>query len=94
MGKTALVCAAEANRAEYIDMLIDEAGLTDGVGTPAIAYAMDLLKMNIFKKLLPLECNCKDAVGNSILYYANKAKVTLFSRLVLGVLSPLGCKIE
>lgn len=94
MGKTALVCAAEANRAEYIDMLIDEAGLTDGVGTPAIAYAMDLLKMNIFKKLLPLECNCKDAVGNSILYYANKAKVTLFSRLVLGVLGPLGCKIE
>lgn len=94
MGKTALVCAVETNRVAYIDMLIGEAGLTDGVGTPAIAYAMDPAKMNIFKKLLPLECKCKDSVGNSILYYANKAKIKHFSQLVLDALSSSKYKVE
>lgn len=94
MGKTALVCAVETNRVAYIDMLIGEAGLTDEVGTPAIAYAMDPVKMNIFKKLLPLECKCKDSVGNSILYYANKAKIKHFSQLVLDALSSSKYKVE
>ncbi|EFO64300.1 Hypothetical protein GLP15_1239 [Giardia lamblia P15] len=94
MGKTALVCAVETNRATYIDMLISEAGLTNGVGTPAIAYAMDPAKLNIFKKLLPLECNCKDSVGNSILYYANKAKIKHFSQLVLDALNSSKYKAE
>lgn len=87
MGKTALVCAVETNRTAYINMLISEAGLTDGVGTPAIAYAMDPAKLNIFKRLLPLEYNCKDAVGNSVLYYANTARIKLFSQLVLNTLN-------
>lgn len=91
MGKTALVCAVEMNRTPYINMLISEARLTNGVGTPAIAYAMDPAKLNIFKRLLPLEYNCKDAVGNDVLYYAKKARIKLFSQLVWSALSSQRC---